>query len=243
MKRKIAFSILVFFIFLANLNAAQTQKKDDGKSEVLLNIGLGPAANMFSGPIADEQLFHWGLKLDLKAVLEKKTIMENLSKVPKSYRKYAKKLDEFSVSKFYIPDMLYISPKIEGTNHTGIYGINFRPLSLGLNLIKTGNLNLTLGIGLDLTYMFIHSDKLFIGDDHSFMHFIRPGADIQAGITYKFSRYFLMSAGWQSYFYLPQKVDGDTDKILEWGALDSSIWHNGQIFLLFHFRIPVRVKI
>ncbi len=111
---------------------------------------------------------------------------------------------------------------------TGMYGIGFRPLSIGIPLVKEP-FRFTAGAGLRATYAYLPSDSL--GNTH----FLRPGLDVLGEIEVPFSERFLVSFGWDSQFYIPQEVGGS---ILELGALDDSIWHIGQGFLKLHFRVP-----
>ena len=117
-----------------------------------------------------------------------------------------------------------ISPKWA---HTGMYGATWRPLTLGLDLVS-GRAPLSLSAGLDLTATFIHSDGL--GFD--WMFFLRPGIDLQLEWELPLADTFHVSLGWQSALYIPQPLGGGVFSL--GGFNDRSIWHVGQVFLLFH---------
>jgi len=135
----------------------------------------------------------------------------------------------------FIPDALFISPK---TRHTGLYGVTWRPLSIGLSLLQTGTVRFNLSAGLLLTYAFLHSDLPALRDTH----FLRPGLDVGGEIELAFSRSFLISFGWFSGFYIPQGFGtfgmgafGDRQNST---TLRETLWHFGQGFVKLHFRFP-----
>lgn len=205
---------------------ASTKKKSK-PSTVPVDIGIGPAFHWMTGPIQDDQAPHYGLKISLEAILDKETIQANKGRIPKKYRKLASGVEEARVTPYIIiPDTLYISPK---TGDVGMYGIGWRPLGLGIPLLKVPRL--AIGLGLDVTYIYIDGGDAGLGTTH----FLRPGLDLQADLEIPFSKSFLVSVGWQSTFYPPQELGGD---ILAWGELEDSIWHIGQAYLMLHFRFP-----
>ena len=209
------------------------KKNVSKKVTVPVDLGVGPALNHFFGPIGDEQQFHYGLKLDLAAIINQKVIRQNRNRIPKKYRGLASKIKEMRYYPFWwIPDTIIVSPKLEDT---AMYGITMRPLHLGLSLFNAGPLNLRVSAGLLLTYLYIDSDNF---KNEEVMHFLRPGADVRGELTLKLSRAFLISAGWSSGFYIPQAVDDPDVGMWDVGDIENSIWHNGQGFLMLHFRFP-----
>ncbi len=211
--------------------------------KVPIDLGLGPAAYHFFGAIGDDQPVHFGLKISLEAVIDQKMIRRNQRKVPANYRKMARGMDEVRYSpSVFIPDALIISPKYKDT---GIYGITWRPLGLGLPLL-TGKVRLSLGAGLLLTYAFIHTD---LDDDLPpgapapsvrDTHFLRPGLDLGAELEIALTQSFLISLGWSSGLYVPQTLGSFG---MDLTKLDESLWHVGQAFLQLHFRFPYAVKL
>ena len=128
---------------------------------------LGWPCGFNSQPVSADQPFHYALSISAGAVLDKKQIKKHGKRIPKKYRKMAKTLDEVRIGHILVPDTVIISPKI---NHTGMYGVNWSPLKLGLPLVsKPFRLKLT--VKPVLTYTFIHSDLVEIGTTH----FLRPG--------------------------------------------------------------------
>ncbi len=199
--------------------------------EVPVDIGIGPGAHLISGPVAQNQPVHSGLVLSIEAILDKKLLRKFKHRIPQQYRKTVLQMDEIRISHPLIPDTFFISPKgIVGD--TGIYGISFRPIAIGIPLINEG-IGFDIGIGTRLTYFYLHSDSL------ENTHFLRPGLDALAEIEIPFSDRFLVSFGWDSQFYIPQHIGGG---VFEVGPLDQSIWHVGQGFFKFHFRVPVSVR-
>lgn len=209
-----------------------TKKSSSKKSTVPVDIGVGPAFHFMTGPIQDDQAPHYGLKISLEAILDKETIEANKGRIPKQYRKLASGVEEARVTPYIIiPDTLYISPKVE---NVGMYGIGWRPLALGIPLIRKPRL--AVGLGLDVTYIYIDGQDAGLGTTH----FLRPGLDLQADLEIPFSESFLISLGWQSTFYPPQELGGD---IFAWGELEDSIWHIGQAYLMLHFRFPYEASL
>jgi len=208
------------------------QSKKKKTTQIPIDVAFGPAFHWITGPIQDDQAPHYGLKLSVKAIIDQATIKANKGRIPKKYRGMASKIQEARISpSIFIPDTLFISPK---TEKVGMYGINFRPIALNLPLIRKPRL--TIGLGLDLSYIYIDGEDADLGTTH----FLRPGLDLAAEFEIPLSETFLISAGWQSMFFPPQEVGGD---IFAWGELDDSIWHIGQAFVLLHFRFPYSVKL
>lgn len=222
-------ALLILLVFgLAGPSLAKRKKKrkraKKGPITVPVDIGVGPAVHLFTGPLQDDQTLHYGLKISLQAIIGKKLIRQNLHRVPKKYRGMAKKQNEVRIRPtIFIPDTLYISPK---TEQTGMYGVNWRLIGLGTMLGP-----LTVGARLNMSYAFIHSDDPKLGTTH----FLRPGASLDASVELPLSKTFLMSFGWSSFFYPPQEVGGE---VFALGETDASIWHVGQGFMKFHFRFP-----
>jgi hypothetical protein len=235
--------LLILFLVLFALDGTAKPKprkaKKKTRSQVTLpvDLGIGPTTNWFTGPVGDDQGAHYGLKLELAAIIDKATIKQNRKRIPKKYRNMALKMDEIVYRPFWwLPDSLLISPKVRNAY---AYGVTLRPVGLGLSFLNNSAFKLTLGAGLVLTYAYLGNDQWMAqGYQRNTMHFLRPGADAKAELLLKLSRSFLVSVGWDSHFYPPQRLGaGITDG---WGAkpLDHSLWHNGQGFLLLHFRFP-----
>ena len=186
---------------------------------------------MITGPVQEDQLLHTGLKMSVEAIIDKKTIKKNRKKIPKRYRSYAKQMNEVRFSpSIFIPDTLFISPK--GTRNTGIMGISWEPVGVGIPLLDAG-IKARAGLALQLTYAYLYSDTL------NDTHFLRPGLSPGLEVEIPFTKKFLISTGWNSQVYIPQEVGGS---ITEVGEIDQSIWHIGQAFVKFHYRFPYTVR-
>ncbi|MGA9520890.1 MAG: hypothetical protein WBV82_05465 [Myxococcaceae bacterium] len=196
---------------------------------VPIDVGIGPAAYVISGPVFADQPIHFGLKINVEAVIDQEWIRKNPRAVPKQYRRMANKITEARMSHFLVPDSFFISPKVK---NTGIYGVTWRPLGLNQSFGE-GGAKFRLGAGLLLTYAFIHSDSEFVPTTH----FIRPGLDLMAELEFIAAKTFGVSFGWASGFYIPQQLG-----TLGIGPIDESVWHVGQAFLKVHFRFPYEVR-
>jgi hypothetical protein len=202
-----------------------------GKVTVPVDIGVGPAVHMITGPVQEDQALHTGLKVSVEAIIDKKTIKKNKKKIPRQYRNYAKQVNEVRFSpSIFIPDTLLISPK--STGNTGMMGIAWQPVGVGIPLLNAG-IKARAGLGLQLWYAYLYSDTL----DNT--HFLRPGLAPGAEVEIPFTKKFLISAGWSSLVTVPQTLGGS---IGEMGEIEESIWHIGQGFVQLHYRFPFTVR-
>ncbi|MDY7232106.1 hypothetical protein [Hyalangium rubrum] len=197
-----------------------------------VDIAVGPAAFLFFGPVFEDQPIHTGLKISVEAVLDKEWLKKNQALIPRSQRRRLSGISEIryapGVVKL-IPDSIIISPKYRDT---GMYGATWKPLGFGLGLTPSP-VRLSLDAGLILTYAYLFSDRL------PDTHFLRPGLQLGADLEFQISKSFLVSFGWASALYVPQKL-GTFNEIK---PLDASIFHVGQAYMLLHFRVPVTVSL
>ena len=197
---------------LLALGTAQAGKKS---VEIPVDVGVGPAVFNMTGPVADQQPWHTGLAISVEAVIDNKTLRKFKHRIPKQYREMVMGWDEVRLSHPLLPRTLFISPA-GLMSDTGIYGIGWRP------------------VGLDIPWIYMHSGTL-----DAPMHFVRPGLDGLAELEVRFSDRTSVSFGWDSMFHIPQRVGGP---VFETAPLDESIWHIGQGFVKFHYRVPIQVK-
>ncbi|NMO23175.1 hypothetical protein HPC49_51170 [Pyxidicoccus fallax] len=215
--------LLLLFLLLPGLATAQ-------RVTVPVDVGVGPAAFLFFGPVFEDQPIHTGLKISVEAVLDKEWLRKNQRLIPRRYRKQAQGLDEIRISpSILIPDSLIISPKLRDT---GMYGATWKPLSLGLPL-SSSPARFSVGAGLLLTYAYLHSDTL---ED---THFLRPGASLGVDLELMASKSFLVGVGWESVFYVPQELGG----LGLPERLRDGIFHVGQAYLQLHFRFPYTTRL
>jgi hypothetical protein len=215
--------LLLSTLLLPALAAAQ-------RVTVPVDVGVGPAAFLFFGPVFEDQPIHTGLKISVDAVLDREWLKKNQRLIPKRYRKQAQSLDEIRISpSILIPDTLIISPKVRDT---GMYGATWKPLSLGLPL-SSSPVRLSVGAGLLLTYAYLYSDTL------ADTHFLRPGAELGVDLELQFSKSFLVSVGWESALYVPQELGG----LGLPDHLRDGIFHVGQAYLQLHFRFPYTTRL
>ena len=250
--RKLIVFLVVLVMALGSADALAKKKKRKKKRKkkgsssaitVPIDVGIGPTANQWLGTIADDQQFHWGLKMDLGAIIDQKTIKANKHRIPKKYRGMATKMKEFVYRPlWYLPDSLLLSPK---RNNGQMWGVTFRPIGLGVSLINSGFLKLSLSAGLVLTGAYMSND-LWVSDhayDSDSMWFLRPGANAKATLLLKFSRSFLISVGYDAYAYVPQTLGRDFWEEVGENITQDSAWLNGQAFLMLHFRFPYTTRL
>jgi len=199
-----------------------------------VDVGIGPAAFLFFGPVFDDQPIHTGLKINVEAVLDPEWLRKNQRLIPRKYRGRALKSGEIRFSPAVlalIPDSLIISPKYR---NTGMYGATWKPLGIGLPL-SSSPVRFSVDAGLLLTYAYIYSDLETLGTTH----FLRPGLQLGADLEFQLSKSFLISLGWDSNLYIPQRLNTFT----ETKPLGESIFHVGQAYLMFHFRFPYTTRL
>ncbi|RMG14812.1 MAG: hypothetical protein D6729_13190 [Deltaproteobacteria bacterium] len=214
---------------------------------VTVQLGVGPslvtfpiydlAAGQIRGDLFEDQALHTGLRLSLAAILDQAFVRRNRDLVPKRYRRLFRKGGEVRYVPWQaalVPRTLYLSPKVR---HTGVYGATWVPLALGIAPL-TRPVRLSLGLGLALTYAFIHSDLEVLGP---VTHFFSVGGELNLELEVPLSRSLRLSLGAASALYVPQALGqppfvGDADP----GRL---IYHISQIFLQLKVRFPVTVEL
>lgn len=203
-----------------------------GSLQVPVEVGAGPSAFIFTGQVFEDQPVHFGLALSAAAVLDRKFLKKHKKRVPARYRALISRMDEVRISYWWLPDTLIISPPVWGG--TQMYGISWRPLSLGVPLVKKG-VRITASVGPRLTWLFIHSTSI-----PSPTHFLRPGLDARLNMEIPVSQRFRFSVGGASQVYIPQRIGAG---FFEIGPMRENIWHIGQLYLKFQVRFPMRVSL
>jgi hypothetical protein len=192
-----------------------------------VDIAFGPSAFLFFGPVFQDQPIHTGLKISVEAVLDKEWLREHKNLFPAKQRGRVLSMNEVRYAPAIlklIPDSLIISPRYR---NTAMYGATWKPLGFGVGL-SPDPVRLSLDAGLIVTYAYLSSEKL------ASTHFLRPGAQLNADLEFQLSKTFLISIGWASSLYVPQRLGTFT----ETKPLKESIFHVGQAYLLLHFRVP-----
>jgi hypothetical protein len=208
---------------------------------VPVDVGIGPAAYVITGRVAEDQPLHWGIKLSVQAIIDQATLRQHQDRIPPSMRQQVLRMKEVRFSpSILIPDALFLSPV---TAHTGIFGITWRPISVGLPLIDAPGIRLQLGAGLLATYAYITSDLPQIPTTH----FLRPGIDVSAELELGAGYPVSLSLGWASGFYVPQELGGFGLGAAAGGQdpppLADTLWHFGQAFVKLHFRFPYTTRL
>ena len=199
--------------------------------DVPVDVGVGPTANFFSGPVGADQLVHSGIRLDIAGVIDAATIRAHAADIPAEYRGPAESFQEIRYSPcILIPDQLFLSPMFKDT---AMYGVGWKPFEVALAPIRSQTVRLDLGAGLLVTYIYLYSRALAAPETN----FLRPGAGLRAELTVALGKSLLVSGGWESQFYPPQALGAP---VFSWGPLDQSIWHIGQAFVMLHGRFPHR---
>jgi hypothetical protein len=192
-----------------------------------VDIAVGPAAFLFFGPVFRDQPIHTGLKISVEAVLDQEWLRNHKNLFPQKQRGRVLSMTEVRYAPAIlklIPDSLIISPRYR---NTALYGATWKPLGFGVGLTPSP-VRLSLDAGLIVTYAYLSSKTL------PSTHFLRPGAQLSADLEFQLTETFLVSIGWASALYVPERLGSFT----ETKPLADSIFHVGQAYLLLHFRVP-----
>jgi len=207
-----------------------------GPVSIPIDVGVGPIALLPSTPLLlEDQPVHAGMMLSLGAIIDKATIEANRDRIPKQYRDLASRVSEVSVSPWWlalIPKVLIVSPAFV---NTGMYGAIWRPYSLGISP-EVGPVRLSFDAAIDLAYIFMHSAT----PGEEFTHFLRPGLNLEASARLPITEWLLISGGWSSTLFPPQKLGGWPWEFL---PLERSIWHLGGPYFKIHIRFPYEVNL
>jgi len=242
-----------FLCFLTYVTLASTAAFS---TENAVNIGVGPSIFYIPEHLEDDRKPFYGLKLHVKAVIDKGLIEKNKEKIPEQYRKAVQKVDEIRVGYLLIPETVMLGLRTQ-EGGPEFFGATWRPVGLGIP-VKIGPTKLSLNTGLLITYAFLNTGNYKIPNQSNeeleknpdteltfrdqVTHFLRPGADLNLDYEVKFTKNFLTSIGWSSAYYIPQKIGGGIGTI---GAdqLEKSLWRIHQAYFMVHYRIPVKANI
>src|SRR5699024_9915571 len=115
-------------------------------------------SGILSGPLFEDQPFHYGIRIEMAAIIDYEFVRKYPHVVPRTYRRMFKR---DTVVRYtpgilaLIPRDIIISPKF---NHTGVYGATWEFLSAGLDLLGSSKAHLSVGAGLLATYAYIDSE-------------------------------------------------------------------------------------
>jgi hypothetical protein len=229
-----------------------------GAVEIPVNVGIGPAAFYIPEHLEDgDPKPFFGLRLHIKAVIDRETIKQYKNEIPAQYRKAVEGVSEVRVGYLLIPESILLGHrKTEGGPE--LYGATWRPIAMGMP-IQIGPVRLSLGTGFLITYAYVNTGKYKIidhKDQHSTVmvgssdaqyrskvtNFLRPGADVGLDLELRLSDAILVSLGWSSAYYLPQKIGGSITTT-GMGDLQNSIWRVHQAYLVANYRMPVEVRL
>jgi hypothetical protein len=227
---RIAFSLFCMLHGSANAKALT--------ADIPINFGVGPALFFPHSRLEEHQSAYYGLKLDLAAVIDQKTIQKYRHQLPERYREQSKQFKSLRISKFWIPDHIIISPK---KSKSYMYGASWRPFAV-LTSWQSGPLEGKISAAPIFSYLAFGTPRMEEGQEqHTTVttHFIRPGLDVRAEASYRFSEEFITSVGWSSALYIPQKKGGDPTQI---AGTSDSLWLLHQAFIVFNYRFPKKMS-
>lgn len=209
---------------------------------VPIDVGVGPAFLLPNPPAFGVQPLHTGLSLSLAAVLDEELIAKNRRRIPPGLRRAARSVSEVRYRPWFlalVPELLVVSPQIEGLAPTGMYGAVWRPLGIGLSLVDEP-VRLAAHANVDVAWLFIHSAAPDGGSATAatVTHFLRPGVNLELVLEVPVTESFLVSTGWSSDLFVPQPLGRPPWEVL---PLDEALWHLGGPFLKLHVRVPYTV--
>lgn len=221
------------------------------KVTVPADVGIGPAAFWFYGPLLENRgaVPHFALAFNLYGIIDQDWIDQNRAVIPARYRSQANRITELKIGpSIFIPSTLYVSPSIDALNGVGLFGATWKPL--GLTLISTGQKSerswegnrgrFTIDGSLLLTAMFLYSNIRGVelaGIPPTF--FLRPGIELQTTLLINVTRKVLVSLGGGAQAYIPQRLGAFFDVV----PIERTIWLSFFAFLKFHVRFPYDVEL
>ena len=217
-----------------------------GKVTVPADVGVGPEAFWFYGPLLENRgaVPHFALAFNLHAIIDRDWINDNRDRIPAQYRGQADRITELKVGpSIFIPSTVYVSPAIDALNGVGIFGLTWKPL--GLTLVSTGQKSerawnqsrgrFLIEGNLLLTGLYIYSNLRGVelaGIPSTF--FLRPGVELQTTLLLNVSRTVLVSVGGGAQAYVPQRLGAFFDVL----PIERTVWLSFFAFLKFHVRFP-----
>lgn len=231
---------------------AQSQQSQQARSSVAtamvpVQVGVAPTGILLGGPalslsefgfegrLLEDRLIHTGLRLDVAAIITAELIRQHRQMVPTQARRHIINAGEVRFSPSILrllPTTLYLSPPVAGNAQA--WGATWGLIGAGLAQ-NFGAFRPSLGGSVIATLMYINSPSL--AADHYF--FIRPGIELNLDLEFKIVDQFLVSLGWASQVYIPQTLSETGLAMLGTGGFDrDSLWHIGQFYVQFHFRVP-----
>lgn len=222
-----------------------------GKVTVPADVGVGPAAFWFYGPLLENRgaIPHFALAFNIHAIIDRDWINDNRDRIPSQYRSQADRITELKVGpSLFIPSTLYISPAVDALNGAGLFGATWKPF--GLTIVSTGQKSerswnqsrgrFNLDANLLLTYLYIYSN--FRGEPFAGIpstHFLRPGVELQTTLLLNVTRTFLISLGGGAQAYIPQRLGAFFDVV----PINQTVWLSFFAFLKFHVRFPYELDL
>ncbi|MDP2345088.1 MAG: hypothetical protein Q8O67_29355 [Deltaproteobacteria bacterium] len=239
--------VLVVALLCAPALAAKKKKKrrpvvraPSGPVEVPIEIAAGPILLLPSPPAFGEQPAHFGLQLEMGAIIDRELIRRHRNQIPPWARNVAGNVDEVRVRPLWlalVPQTFVISPQIVST---GIYGAIWRPYGLSVPLVDQPGFRVQAGADLDLVALFLHSKTLGGGTStsQSLTLVLRPGLRVAVAAEVPVTKELLVSGGWSSDVFVPQALGRPPWEVF---PLEDSIWHLGGPFLMVHYRFPYTI--
>lgn len=215
-----------------------------GPVTVPIDIGVGPALLLPNPPAFASQPMFTGLSLSIAAVIDQELIREHANRIPPGMRKAARGLNEVRYRPWFlalVPELLVVSPQLEGLSSTGMYGAVWRPFGIGLTLLDEP-VRVAVNGAVDVAALYLHSTTLGGGSvaTQSQTVFLRPGLNLELVLEVPLTDSLLLSGGWSSDLFIPQPFGGEPWEI---EPLDDALWHLGGPFLKVHVRIPYTVEL
>ncbi|MCA3014141.1 MAG: hypothetical protein INH41_17305 [Myxococcaceae bacterium] len=222
-----------------------------GKVTVPADVGVGPEAFWFYGPLLENRggVPHFALAFNLHAIIDRDWITDNRDRIPAQYRSQADRVTELRVGpSLFIPSTVYVSPPIDALNGVGLFGLTWKPL--GLTLVSTGQKSerawnksrgrFLIEGNLLLTALYLYSNLRGQPlDAIPSTFFLRPGLELQTTLLVNVTRTVLVSFGGGAQVYVPQRLGAFLDVL----PIERAVWLSFFAFLKFHVRFPYEVDL
>ena len=205
--------------------------------EVPFDIAAGPSLVLLTGKAAEGAHAHVGLHLAARTIWDRAALSASGPST------LTRETDEVRRNPaWWAPDLVVLPIALGGSGSA--FGASWRPIAVGIPLLRRGPLRIETTAGARLTVLSLMQEVEVETEtgpetETSRTLFFRPGVDLRVGAELALTERIGLSLGWTSMLHLPQAAGGS---VLQFGRAGERLGHIGTGSLALHVRVPVRVK-
>ena len=214
------FQFSLIAVLTSLFHFAQAKDKETIELPVTADLGLGVGELHSHSQLTASDKKVWLFKPELSASISGETLTKYKDKLPDNVPDWLTKAD-ISYSPYALPTIYFTE---SDDSDESVYGFSIGP---GLDVAIGGDyLTLGGGIGLDLTYLYMESDRF---DDN---HYVTLGANASWKLTLKPIRYFHLEIGQR----FMQHIEKETSNGQYLGRFRED-------YAMLHFRFPFTTQV